>query len=202
MRVLIAEDALDQVKGNPNNPTNIAGCELAALQLRLICELCLVGSQLAHLEDAGAKLSETKWRPVDAFAQLKGLSEHPLPMPVEVRLNARGPGEHQIEPKAQPIPFSDISEIYGRCGDLLHVPTIKQVLKGRLPEFDVERLSSWVAAFKELARAHVLMLPERKIILLCVWTGAQDAAPQLYRLDAAGESTMDITSYPPCEMFK
>jgi hypothetical protein len=202
MRTTIAEDALAQVRAGANTPLNLASCELATLQLRLLCEIYLLGSQLAHLEDAGANLSDKKWRPVDAFAQLEGLSEHPLPVPVEVKLNANGPGKHEIDPKSQPIPFPDLSEIYGRCGDLLHVPTIKQVQKGRLPEFDVEMLSKWVGAFKELTMAHALMLPERKKVLICLWSGEAAVEPTVFRLDATGESTLNINDYPACTLFR
>lgn len=201
MRLLAAEKVLDELAKNPEDPFALQGCELAALQIRLVCELLMLGCQMAHLEDAGAEIANNKWRPVDAYAQLKDLSDHALPMPVVVEYNKNGEGWHHIEPTSKPIPFSRISKLYGICGDLLHAPTIKKVLSGKMPEFDVDLMRSWVFDLKQLIQSHTLMLPERKIIFLSLWEGTFEHEPELYRLDAAGESTFDLTKYPDCELL-
>ncbi|WP_161782487.1 hypothetical protein [Erythrobacter litoralis] len=202
MRLLTAEKVLDELADKPDDPFALAGCELATLQIRLICELIMLGAQMAHLEDAGADLSETKWRPVNAYAQLKDLSEHPLPMPVKVELHKNGMGQHNIDPISRPISFQSISRVYGLCGDLLHAPTIKRVAAGKMSEFDVALLRSWVGDLKNLASSHVLMLPERKIIFLALWTGKIENEPELFRLDAAGQSTFVMENYPVCDLLQ
>jgi hypothetical protein len=164
-RICVAEDALRQVVNKPANPLNWVGCEVATMQIRLVCELLLLGSTVAHLKEGQQTLSEKKWRPKDAFFQLDKISEHPLPIPIKVELNKNGEGQHHVDPISKPVPFDALAEIYGRCGDLLHVPTAKQAFDGKLPEFDVELLTRWIEGFKKLVCAHVLMLPKREIDL-------------------------------------
>lgn len=194
-RILIAEDALRQVEADSKSPLAFVSCEVAVLQIRTLCELFLLGSTSAHLLEAGLEISDNKWRPKDAFQQLDKLSEHPLPLPVKVELHKNGEGRHHITPKSRPITFDALSMIYGMCGDLLHVPTTRQVLRGRLPEFDLALLWRWVGGFRELAMAHALMLPDRNIVVLCIWAGDASSQPEVFRLDAAGKSTMDIETY-------
>jgi len=201
MRILAAEKVMNELVENPEDPFALQRCELAVLQIRLVCELLMLGCQMAHLEDAGAEIANNKWRPVDAYAQLKDLSEHPLPMPVAIEYNKNGMGQHHIKPLSKPIPFAAISRLYGVCGDLLHAPTIKKVLSGKLPEFDVGLLRHWLGELRQLIGAHALMLPERKIVFLSIWDGSFENEPQLFRLDAAGESTFDLASYPDCELL-
>ena len=200
-RIGIAEDAIVQVETNPSNPLNFVGCEVAVLQLRMICELILLGSTAAHLHEAGIDISDSKWRPKDAFFELSKISEHPLPIPVEVQIDRFGPGRHHLVPKSQPIPFAALSKIYGICGDLLHAPSVRQIRGNRLPEFDVAQISSWLKGFREIVMAHALMLPEREIVMFCIWSGATDEIPEAFRLDAKGPSTMEISSYPPFSIF-
>lgn len=200
-RILVAEDALAQVERTPGNPLNFVGCEIAVLQVRMICELFLLGSTATHLHEAGLEISDTKWRPKDTFAQLNKLNEHPLPLPVEVQLHARGEGQHHLVPKSQPVPFEALSRIYGICGDLLHVPTVRQITTNRLPEFDVAQIWTWLKGFREIAMGHALMLPERQVVMFCVWSGLQENRAEAFRLDAVGPSTMDISTYPPFTLF-
>lgn len=194
-RILIAEDALRQVEADPKSPLAFVGCEVAVLQIRMLCELFLLGSTAAHLLEAGIEISDNRWRPKDSFQQLDKLSDHPLPLPIEIQLNKNGEGLHHVTPKSQPIKFEALALIYGKCGDLLHVPTTRQVLRARLPEFDLALLWRWLAGFRERASAHALMLPERKVIVLCIWSGDPASPPEVFRLNAAGESTLDIKSY-------
>lgn len=201
MRLLAAEKTLDELVKNPDDPFALQGCELAVLQIRIVCELLMLGCQMAHLEDAGAEIANNKWRPVDAYAQLRDLSEHPLPMPVSVEYHKHGEGRHHIEPLAKPIPFAAISRLYGVCGDFLHAPTIKKVLSDKIPEFDVGLLRRWLAELKQLIGAHALMLPGRNIIFLSLWEGTFEHEPELYRLDTAGESAFDLSKYPDCELL-
>jgi hypothetical protein len=195
-RILIAEDALRQVESDSANAIMFVGCEVAVLQIRMICELLLVGSTAAHLHEAGVSISATKWRPKDAFLELAKVNAHPLQVPVAIELHKNGIGQHHIIPKSQPLKFEALSEIYGRCGDLLHVPTVRQISEARLPEFDLGVLWRWLNGFREITMAHTLMLPERQIIMLAIWSGDPQSKPEAYRLDAAGPSTFDIHAYP------
>lgn len=196
MRLNIAKLAIQRIEAAPENPLVVGDCEAAVLQIRLICELLLLGSAAAHLHEGGQSISDNKWRPKDTFYDLRRLSDHPLQVPVSIYLNKNGEGQHHIDPISQPLPFNLLHEIYGRCGDLLHVPTIRQVTDGKVPYFDVDQIRKWLDGFRVLAMGHALMLPERSIIMLCIWSGVEGAEPEAYRLDASGPSTFDIASYP------
>ncbi|MFA6220055.1 MAG: hypothetical protein WC692_09805 [Erythrobacter sp.] len=157
---------------------------------------------MAHLAEAGMAISDKKWRPKDAFLELSQVNEHPLPMPIEIQLNKHGQGKHHIAPISQPVEFSVLAKVYGTCGDLLHVPTAKQVFTSKLPAFGIGVLEAWINGFKRIAMAHALMLPKREIILVVSWSGKIEEKPEVFRLDAAGESTMNMDNYPPFELLQ
>lgn len=201
-RLTAAERSLQDVNSAPEHPFAWVGCEIAAVQIRKVCELILLGSTLAHMLEGGHQLHDNKWHPKDAFAQLDKINEYPLPLPVDIELNKNSPGAHHITPKSRPLPYATLGRIYGMCGDLLHVPTARQVTKGRLPSYDVGQLSDWVSGFKSLAEAHVLMLPRRETVLLCRWSGQINDQPELTLLNAKGESTLNLEEYPPFELLQ
>lgn len=200
-RIIAAEMSLAEVRESADHPFSWVGCEVAVLQLRKLCELFLLGSTIAHLEGSDVELDPKKWRPKDAFSQLGNASEHATQVPVTIQFDLNGPGAHHITPKSRPLPFQALSVIYGICGDLLHVPTAQQVFKGKLPSFDVDQLTRWLAGLRELAQSHVLMLPQRQKIYLCFWNGGLEQAPELVLLSAEGDSTLKIEDYPPFALF-
>jgi len=200
-RLVAAELSLAEIAADPENPYVWVCCEIVVLQLRKMCELLLLGSTLAHAFEGGLDLSLKKWRPKDAFGQLEKVSEHPLPMHVTVDLDKHGPGQHHLTPVSQPLTYEALGYVYGTCGDLLHVPTGAQVLKGKLPSFDVDLLRRWVAGFKQITCNHVLMLPKREKILFCRWSGEKGAPPSLVLMEAKGPSTMKLDDYPPFDLL-
>ncbi len=46
------------------------------------------------------------------------------------------------------------------------------------------------------------MLPERQVILLCQWQGDFSVEPELSRLDATGESTLNLEKFPEFELLR
>lgn len=201
LRLKIANQALLRLEAHHDNPSAIGDCEIAILQLRLICELLLLGSAAAHLHEGGREINDNKWRPKDSFNELRRLSEHPLQLPVKIELHKNGQGQHHIDPISQPLPFEALNEIYGRCGDLLHVPTIRQVVGRRIPVFDLDLVRKWLNGFRVIAMGHALMLPERETIMLCLWTGEEATEPEAFRLDGLGPSTLNISSYPEFKLL-
>jgi len=195
-RLSVTGGALDHIEQNWADGSAYQACELVTLNLRLVCELILLGSVAAHVHDAGLSLSDTKWRPKDAFAELAKVNEHPLPFPIALHLNKNGIGQHHADPVSQPISYVALSRVYGVCSDLLHAPTLRSVVDGRLPSFDVAQLRQWHTGFMEIMKAHALMLPERKIILLCCWSGKADEKPMSFKLNAMGPSSLDIAALP------
>ena len=200
-RLMIAEDALNRVEHNTVEPLEIGFFETAVLQLRLICELLLMGAASAHLHEGEQAINATKWRPKDVFGQIAKLNEHPLPFPVAVEIERNGQGHHHVKPLSRPLPYEILSKIYGICGDLLHAPTISQVIGGRMAKLDCRVIKGWLGGFKSFVMSHALMLPERKIVLLCIWSGAFDAAPIAVKLEALGPSTFDMDALPGFDLI-
>lgn len=200
-RIVAAELSLQDVRRHAGDPNIWIGCEIAVLQIRKICEFILLGSTVVHSQEGNISLNLKEWRPKSAFIQLDKVSDHPLQMPVTVELNGKGQGQHHIVPKTQPIKFEAISRIYGICGDLLHAPTAHQILRQALPSYDVELLERWVKGFKAVAMSHVLILPTKELVMLCQWTGLASDLPQMFLMGGNGESTMDLSSYPPFDLL-
>ncbi len=200
-RIRIAEDAIERVEADTANSLALGWCEIAVLQVRMICELLLLGATAAHLHEGEVAVSDTSWRPKVVFQELSKVNEHPLPIPVEIHFNEDGPTPHHVTPISKPMDFQNLSKIYGICGDLLHVPSVRQVLTNRMPAFDLGQISGWISGFRRLMMAHVLMLPERQVILLFWWSGTTEDAPQGFRLDAEGPSTLNVDALPEFNLF-
>jgi|GEM_PF-2518940 len=200
-RISVAEDALDEVVSNPDRPNNWISCELATLQIRMVCELMLLGSVLAHMHEGEQDIDDRKWRPKDAFYEINSVNVHPLPMPVDIILNGKGPGAHHVEPVSKPISFEAISKIYGICGDMLHAPTARNVVKANLPSYDVAQLQRWLTGLKRIITGHALMLPQRKRVLICAWSGAANDTPSCFLLESLGQSTLNLSKLPDFDLF-
>jgi hypothetical protein len=199
-RLLVADNALNEAECNPEHPNTWTSCELATVQIRVICELLLLSSSLAHL-GAGESLDDRKWRPKDVFSELTKLSEHPLQIAVQVEFNKNGPGNHHIIPLMQPLSLDKLSRVYGICGDLLHAPSARQVLRQSLPSFDIKQIRSWLNGLIRLANGHALMLPRREKIILSIWRPEETLEPKCYSMAAFGESTFDPSSLPEFELL-
>lgn len=200
-RTVAADLRLQYISANLKDPYIWVDCEVVVVQLRKICELILLGSTMAHALEGGIALNLKKWRPKDAFGQLERISDYPLPMPVTVEMEKNGIGAHHIVPSSRHIPFDVISHIYGICGDLLHVPTANQVLKGNLPSYDIGQLARWSAGFNEIVKSHILMLPEQKKILLCRWDGQMISLPEVFILEADDASLVELEKFPQFDLL-
>lgn len=200
-RLCVAHEAYVDATSAPNASNAWQRCEQATLHLRMVCELILLGSTASHILDGGVELKDTEWRPKHAFYNLRQFNEHPLPMPVRVHFNEHGAGQHHVEPLSKPVDFNRLSKVYGMCGDLLHVPTLRQVLEDRKPEFDLDFIGQTLSGLGQLMMSHTLMLPERKVVMLCVWSGEASDEPQIFRMDAQGDSAFDQTLLPEFNLF-
>lgn len=200
-RLLVCEEALTSLSAEPSRDDAWISADLVTLQIRKICEMLLLGSSLAHLFGGFDNFDLKNWHPKDAFAELGKINEHPLPVPIVLPFHTLPTGERQIIPSSKPMPFSLLSSVYGRCGDLLHVPTAEKVLKGKVSPFDIGRFIKWVSGLKRLMSGHVLLLPEMQKILLCLWKGSRSEEPNIYLMEADGPSTFDIAKLPDFDLF-
>lgn len=195
-RILFCESALLKLIDDPQNPNAWIEGDLVTLQVRKICEMLMLGSVLAHQREGEANFNDRKWRPKDAFSKLTEFSEHPLQLPIDLEFYIHPSGTKQIRPLSKAIPFSVLSTIYGQCGDLLHVPTASRVKKGKVPVFDIPKFQGWIIGLKRLMAGHVLILPDRQKILMCLWQGTSARWPEIHLLEADGPSCLDLDALP------
>ncbi len=195
-RLSVCEQMLSNLSSDPLNEDGWIASDLVSLQMRKTCEMMLLGSALAHLREGNSEVNPRKWRPKDSFNELSKVNQFPLPAPIELAFGQHPSGAKQILPASKPIPFGTISAIYGHCGDLLHVPSPARVLKGKISPFDIGKFVGWVEGLKRLIAGHVLMMPERKTILLCLWNGVKATPPSVYLMEADGPSTFNVDQLP------
>lgn len=201
-RLTASHRSLMQIEQHPTSSTNWMNLDFVTLQIRKICELFLLGSVLAHIGEGDANLDIRKWRPKDSFAELKKLSEHSLPLPLERDIKSHASGANQLNPASKPLPFGVLQSIYGHCGDLLHVPSAYKVLHERITPFDVSKFRRWVIGFSNLLAGHALLLPALNRILICTWDGSSGSDPDVILLEARGPSTINISLLPEFEMLQ
>ena len=195
-RLTAAEESLREMIEDSDHPNVWKNVDFVGLQVRKVCELFLLGSSLAHLREGGAEFDSSKWHPKDAFRELAKLNEHPLPVPVTIELHKNGPGQHHASPVSKPIPFEVLAGIYGMCGNVVHIPSAKKVLKGSPLPFDAGHLRKWIEGFLRLLMSHVLFLPEFKIGIICTWSGNRDDKPSCTIIAAEGDAMFDVDSLP------
>lgn len=188
-RLAASDCLLDLIQSNPDDQENWVRIDSVALQVRKACELFLLGSTLAHLQD-GSELDPKHWHPKDAFNEIKKFNEYPLPLPLEPDL--RIVGQHrQFVPASKPMPFSVLSSIYGQCSNILHVPTAYKVLEEKVPHFDWNKYRGWVDGFIRLVRGHLLLLPDIKKVLVFTWSGDANDAPHSFVMEGDGAAILE-----------
>jgi len=181
-RLRSVSEILGQLMANPQDEFAWLRCELAWFQIRKICEYLAIAIVFAHSVETGAIADLGKWKPKDLLAQVSKLSGHPTPVPVAQFFGKGENGEKQIIPLTKPIRAELISEIYGRCSEILHVGTLERMLADKMPPFDLGQLQSWVRGLQNLLDNHVVLLP--KIEKVLVWMREQN--PRLFVLGSDG----------------
>lgn len=195
-RIGATTQSLDELLANPEHPRAWANCDFIALQNRKLCELLVLGSSLAHLRSTETEFNAKDWHPSNVIRALEGVNPYPLPFPVRIELNKNGAGQHHLTPISRSVHSELVTGIYGRCGDLLHVPSAYRVVQGRLGSFEVERFQRWLTGWKSLLMGHILFLPEIENIILCQWTGQFTDDPQCFFLGGNGPAVFNVDDLP------
>ena len=159
-RLTAADQSLREIEIAPDPLEHWKNLDFIALQVRKSCEMFLLASVLAHLDNGDNAIDARKWRPKDAFSELARVNENPMPVPIHYHWSVAADGSKQIVPKCKPLPFETLSAIFGRCGDLLHVPSAAKVLSETVSPFHVEKFRGWINGLIEVSFAHVLLLPK------------------------------------------
>lgn len=172
-RLDAAADSITELKANPDHPNGWQNCDFCWFQIRKICEYLTLAIVAAHHFDGHPVSSLSKWRPKELFADVARLNDHPTPVAI-ADLIAMGPdGERQLTPVAKPIRAELISQIYGRCSEVLHVGSLERILAGKFPAYEIAQLDHWLAGFKALLSHHMLLLPGIKTVLVCRSEGGE-----------------------------
>jgi len=175
--------SFDELTANAEHANAWQNCDFCWLQIRKICELMAVSVVAAHHFDGGHALETNKWSPKDVLLDIAKMNNHPTPIPISDNF-ADGPnGERQIILSSKAIEMKLISEIYGRCGDILHVGSLNRILEKKVPAYDLAKMAAWLTGFRRLISNHVLFLPGMKKVLVCWWGGSQR---QIFLMESEG----------------
>jgi hypothetical protein len=194
-RLLASHKMLCLMEESSQDEENWLRLDAVALQVRKVCELLLLGSTLAHLQD-GTELDPKKWRPKEAFAELNKFNPNPLPMPLKPELLTLTDGTKQFVPASKPMPIKTLSAINGQCGDILHVPSAQKVIDEKVTPFDWTKYRGWVDGFGQLLASHLLLMPEIKRVLICDWSGKAGDEPTVSVAEGDGEAVLNDAALP------
>lgn len=141
--------------------------EFAYLQVRRICELLALGVVAAHnrLPAARGRSFVHEYNASNVFKRLAGLN--PLGFPRPFTGHRTADGGVKFIPVAQPIfDRQQLSNIYNKCGDMLHVGKLAVLLTGSRKAYDIAELRQWSAGLAELLSQHLIYLPGFEEVLI------------------------------------
>ena len=189
-RLLASHKMLCLMEEQPEHEENWLRLDAVALQVRKVCELFLLGSTLAHLQEV-SDLDPRKCHPKDAFAELHKFNPNPLPLPLKPEIQILADGTKQFVPASKPMPIRVLSAVYGQCGDILHVPTASKVLEEKVTPFNWNKYRGWVDGFNQLLASHLLLLPDIRRVLICTWSGQAGNRPSISLAEGSGEAILN-----------
>ncbi|WP_374397115.1 hypothetical protein [Sphingopyxis sp.] len=169
---------LEEVRANPAHPNNWQNAELCYLQIRKICEYTALAVLMAHdlyAENPVESLGK-KWHAADIFKQILKLNPHAFPAATVVHIDKDGPGQHHVEATKEFLGPEDLAEMYGQCGDRLHVGSIKKLIESRIPPFDLGEIVLWRNRLVQALNTHLVMLPHIGSVLLVTLANAEGNA--------------------------
>lgn len=184
-----------EVKENPEHPKNWKNCDFCWFQIRKICEYLALAVVLVHHRDSDEIEDLSKWRPKDLLGQVAKLSDHPTPVPV--RFEASNGQTKQLIPLSRPVDIKVISEIYGRCSNILHVGRLDRILADGIPTYDVSHMEKWIEGLNGLLRDHALLLPNVKTVLVCL-SGENDNEPAMFFPLGSDGALFNSEELPDC----
>ena len=175
-RLNAVADSIPEVISDQENAHNWKNLEFSYLQVRKICELTALSVLAAHSElgQFSSKDFRKEWQASTLFEKLAKLNPHAFPIPVVTVRDGNGLGNHQIIPQSNILSAKDIRDIYGLCGDRLHVGSLKRILEGKIPDLQPWQIVEWHNQFVKLLENHVILLPEIKSVMLVVLKDAED----------------------------
>ena len=170
VRLDAALDSLTEAKANSGHLDNWKNAEFCYLQIRKTCEYVALALLVAHelYQDTSTASLTKKWHAGEIFAKLIELNNYAFPHPITVHIDHDGPGQHHVEPNDLILAADELQAIYGRCGDRLHVGSLKRILDGRLAAFDFDEITQWRNQLVGTLNNHMVRLPHIGSVLLVV----------------------------------
>jgi hypothetical protein len=143
--------------------------EICYLQLRLLCELIILGCAVAQgeLADLKAKRIKKTWHAAELAAKLQELHPDFYPVPGAQVLGGNGKVERLETVKGGFLTLAQLRTLYAECGDRLHVGSLERVLNDRRPNIDLNRIRWWQDLIVRLLNHHQIQLYEPNFQL---WT--------------------------------
>lgn len=169
-------ESLNEAKADWGHVDNWKNAEFCYLQIRKSCEYAALAVLVAHelYEDTSAAKLAKEWHAGDIFSKLIELNPYAFPVPMTVQIDHNGPGQHYVEPAETVLEAKELQAIYGKCGDRLHVGSLKRILDGRLAGFDFNEIAHWRNQLVTTLNNHMVRLPHIGSILLVVLKDQND----------------------------
>lgn len=155
--------------------------ESMVLQLRMILELISLGSLAANKEifETYKKKFDTEWRVSKILKALESLNPNFFPTPlIESSSNVEGVKNELIKMTEDFITISELSDLHGRCGGLLHArnPYAKQVDY----DFFENSMAIFVSKIINLLSTHKIQLLDDDKFYLVHMVGSKDSRSTMY----------------------
>jgi hypothetical protein len=176
VRLDAALASLTEAKENLGHADNWKNAEFCYLQIRKTCEYAALALLVAHelYQDTSTTSLAKKWHAGEIFAKLIEFNSYAFPHPITVHINHNGPGQHHVEPNDLILTANELQAIYGKCGDRLHVGSLKRILDGRLAAFDFVEITQWRNQLVGTLNNHMVRLPHIGSVLLVVLKDSTD----------------------------
>lgn len=146
--------------------------EFAFLQIRMMCELLAVGCLTVHGDIPATRAGklQSAWKADFIIEQLGNLHPDFYPRPVVKKtftVTGKIRNHHHIEPvKSGYLTKSELANIYGRSGDVLHKGNIKKL--GKIHAIDnMNDAANILGKFRILLNEHVISCLDGNTIYLC-----------------------------------
>jgi hypothetical protein len=156
------ESIVDEAEGQ-----QMLEAEFAYLQVRRICELLALAVIAAHnrLPEARSRSFLHEYNASLVFKRLADLN--PLGFSRPFVGERTEDGRIHLTPIAEPAFNSKrLSEVYNRCGDMLHVGKLAMLIHGPYKVYDIAELRQWCFGLAELLSQHVIYLPSFDEVLI------------------------------------
>ncbi len=144
--------------------------EYGVLQIRMLCEIIGLACLVAHgdlVAQAKADLRKI-YAPGQIFAELQQMHDdfYPVPMVPE----KTNDGWHFAEYSGGPyLQKSEMGDVWGRCGNILHRGHLKKLLKAQSPvQKNFVDLQEWGQKIINLLNNHRIVTVDRRLAFICM----------------------------------